>query len=326
MEWYRYDLQGTPVIYDVNNTQLSASAYNVRHLFTGQHWYSDIGLYDLRNRFYSPDIGRFLQPDPIGFRGDRTNLYRYCRNNPVTSWDPSGLDVATRAEKGDNTAWYPPQEVTAPWLPPSNISRTGFLPGSFGFGVPTMSSDNPGFHRDYNPFPRPPEDNQPSVEHPPPSSVPPQNPPTPVSIGSPLPSPPYTSPINAVTYGSYVPINPFTNQPIWFPSGTSLERNIREAKRMNAFQYYHAVTHQWNYKNQGSMYEAFGNFNAGFTGRAAGFPAWMIQIGAGWYQENKTRVYSPSWGHYWSGAPWGDDPIDQFMIAWGVDYYNSSGW
>jgi RHS repeat-associated protein len=44
----------------------------------------ELGLYDLRNRFYSPDIGRFLQPDPIGFRGDRTNLYRYCRNNPVT--------------------------------------------------------------------------------------------------------------------------------------------------------------------------------------------------------------------------------------------------
>ena len=75
LEWYRYDLQGTPVIYDANNTQRTASAYNVRHLFTGQQWYSDIGLYDLRNRFYSPDIGRFLQPDPIGFRGGN-NLYR----------------------------------------------------------------------------------------------------------------------------------------------------------------------------------------------------------------------------------------------------------
>jgi RHS repeat-associated protein len=64
----------------------------VRHLFTGQQWYQELGLYDLRNRFYSPDVGRFLQPDPIGFRGDRTNLYRYCRNNPVTRWDPFGLD------------------------------------------------------------------------------------------------------------------------------------------------------------------------------------------------------------------------------------------
>jgi len=93
-EWYRYDLQGIPVFYNASDQQISASAFGVRHLFTGQQWYSDISLYDLRNRFYSPDIGRFLQPDPIGFRGDRTNLYRYCRNNPVTRWDPFGLQDA----------------------------------------------------------------------------------------------------------------------------------------------------------------------------------------------------------------------------------------
>jgi RHS repeat-associated protein len=93
LEWYQYDLQGTPFFYDANDNQLSATNYSVRHLFTGQQWYSDIGLYDLRNRFYSPDIGRFLQPDPIGFRGDATNLYRYCGNNPVTSSDPTGLDA-----------------------------------------------------------------------------------------------------------------------------------------------------------------------------------------------------------------------------------------
>jgi RHS repeat-associated protein len=91
LEWYRYDLQGTPVFYNFANTQQSASAYGIRHLFTGQQWYSELGLYDLRNRFYSPDIGRFLQPDPSGFNGDPTNLYRYCGNNPLKSSDPTGL-------------------------------------------------------------------------------------------------------------------------------------------------------------------------------------------------------------------------------------------
>ena len=91
LEWYRYDLQGTPVFYDASDQQISGSAFGVRHLFTGQQWYSDIGLYDLRNRFYSPDLGRFLQPDPIDFDGDATNLYRYCGNNPVNLMDPSGL-------------------------------------------------------------------------------------------------------------------------------------------------------------------------------------------------------------------------------------------
>jgi RHS repeat-associated protein len=122
LEWYRYDLDGTPIIYDGNNNPRTSSAYDARYLFTGQQWDKDLGLYDLRNRFYSPDIGRFLQPDPILFRGDRTNLYRYCRNNPLKWRDPFGLEVRVI--------------VTAPELGhdnPSvgNISSTGFLPGSF---------------------------------------------------------------------------------------------------------------------------------------------------------------------------------------------------
>jgi RHS repeat-associated protein len=91
-EWYRYDLQGTPTFYDSSHPNgKPATNYSVRHLFTGQQWYSEIGLYDLRNRFYSPDTGRFLQPDPIDFDGDPTNPYRYSLNNPVTFCDPLGL-------------------------------------------------------------------------------------------------------------------------------------------------------------------------------------------------------------------------------------------
>jgi RHS repeat-associated protein len=88
---YRYDLQGTPFFYDANNNLISATANGVRHLFTGQQWYRELGLYDLRNRYYSPDIGRFLQADPSGFDGDATNLYRYCVNNPLKMSDSSGL-------------------------------------------------------------------------------------------------------------------------------------------------------------------------------------------------------------------------------------------
>jgi RHS repeat-associated protein len=91
LEWYRYDLQGTPIFYNSSNTQIPSSAYGVRHLFTGQQWYSELGLYDLRNRYYSPDIGRFLQADPTGFVGDATNLYRYCGNDPVNRKDTNGL-------------------------------------------------------------------------------------------------------------------------------------------------------------------------------------------------------------------------------------------
>ena len=47
------------------------------------------GLYFMRNRWYSPALGRFVQQDPIGLAGG-TNLYRYSINNPLISMDPNG--------------------------------------------------------------------------------------------------------------------------------------------------------------------------------------------------------------------------------------------
>ena len=133
VEWYRYDLQGTPVFYNAANTQIPSSSPGVRHLFTGQQWYSDIGLYDLRNRFYSPDSGRFLQPDPISFFGDRTNLYRYVRNNPLKWRDPFGLDVAGRQYQDPS----PDQIATAQGV----VVNGGWAPGPGAGETPTPSGD-----------------------------------------------------------------------------------------------------------------------------------------------------------------------------------------
>ena len=41
-------------------------------------------------RFYDPQIGRFLTPDPAGTI-DSPNLYAYVLNDPVNNTDPSGL-------------------------------------------------------------------------------------------------------------------------------------------------------------------------------------------------------------------------------------------
>jgi RHS repeat-associated protein len=48
------------------------------------------GLYYYRARMYSPTIGRFLQPDPVGYSAG-TNLYAYVHNDPLNKTDPSGL-------------------------------------------------------------------------------------------------------------------------------------------------------------------------------------------------------------------------------------------
>lgn len=47
------------------------------------------GIYYMRNRAYSPQWGRFLQPDPIGYAGG-INLYAYTANDPLNQTDREG--------------------------------------------------------------------------------------------------------------------------------------------------------------------------------------------------------------------------------------------
>jgi len=70
-----------------------------RFMFTGREFDKDTGLYYYRARYYHPEIGRFLQTDPIGY-GDGMNWYAYCQNNPSTATDPSGAFTLI-AESGD---------------------------------------------------------------------------------------------------------------------------------------------------------------------------------------------------------------------------------
>ena len=91
-ECYEYDVFGQPTIYDANGTEISQSAVSNPYLFTGRRYDSETGLYYYRARYYSPEIGRFLQPDPIGYAAG-LNLYTYCGNNPINWVDPYGLDI-----------------------------------------------------------------------------------------------------------------------------------------------------------------------------------------------------------------------------------------
>jgi RHS repeat-associated protein len=92
LETYKYDLAGKVSIYDgAGSTARTSSAYNNRFLFTGREYFQELGLYNYRNRFYHPGLGRFLQSDPSGFAAGDNNLYRYCGGDPVNRSDPSGL-------------------------------------------------------------------------------------------------------------------------------------------------------------------------------------------------------------------------------------------
>ncbi len=53
-------------------------------------------LRQLGARFYWPELGRFIQQDPIG---DGINWYAYAGNNPVVWIDPTGLRCWTTLDK-----------------------------------------------------------------------------------------------------------------------------------------------------------------------------------------------------------------------------------
>jgi RHS repeat-associated protein len=100
-ERYSYDVYGTPSIFNASGLSLQVSGFQNRFLFTGREFISQIGLYDYRNRVYSPGLGRFLQTDPIRFDAGDVNIYRYVGNNPVNWVDPWGLDVIGKYQNGN---------------------------------------------------------------------------------------------------------------------------------------------------------------------------------------------------------------------------------
>ena len=65
------------------------------YLFHGREYEPEVGLYNYRNRYYMPRIGRFLQTDPMGFQ-DSMNMYQAFGMNPVNNRDPFGKDVLGR--------------------------------------------------------------------------------------------------------------------------------------------------------------------------------------------------------------------------------------
>ena len=80
-------------VYDsFGNTATQTGTLNPTNPFkyTGRELEEETGLYYYRARFYDPEIGRFINEDPIGFEGDGLNLYAYVKNNPINRTDPFG--------------------------------------------------------------------------------------------------------------------------------------------------------------------------------------------------------------------------------------------
>ena len=100
---------------------LDASHPN-RLMFTGREFDKETGLYYYRARYYKPEIGRFLQADPVGYEAGM-NLYRYCSNNPWNATDPYGRDDSGEVTVPDK--YWPKDSQGNPILPEKDGSVTG---------------------------------------------------------------------------------------------------------------------------------------------------------------------------------------------------------
>ena len=89
---YNYDAWGNFSTSYYNGGNTSNAIYNPFR-YRGYYYDSETGWYYLQSRYYSPDLGRFINADEqlndglLGY-----NMFAYCMNNPVMYWDSDGKE------------------------------------------------------------------------------------------------------------------------------------------------------------------------------------------------------------------------------------------
>lgn len=92
---YRYDAWGNII------SQSGSMAGSNPFRYRGYYYDTETGFYYLQNRYYDPEIRRFINADKLELTPElsqavgQLNLYAYCNNNPVMNTDPNGESVVS---------------------------------------------------------------------------------------------------------------------------------------------------------------------------------------------------------------------------------------
>ena len=101
-----YDAYGLPTFYDADGNVLAQSSIGNAILFTGREYDAESGTYYYRARSMHPNVGRFMQKDPLQYI-DGLGDYSYVNNSVVLWCDVFGLaKVPDRIEKGSQAMSY----------------------------------------------------------------------------------------------------------------------------------------------------------------------------------------------------------------------------
>jgi RHS repeat-associated protein len=111
-------------------------------------WYSEVagGIYDFRNRVWSPELGAFLSPDELGFVSTRGTVWSWPGQNPLRFRDPSGRDgiieliLAALIPSGDTP--LPPGETNVVGEMAATTLASGLLLKPLGAAIRALAGES----------------------------------------------------------------------------------------------------------------------------------------------------------------------------------------
>ena len=77
----------------------NAQLFEYHPRFPGQYFDRETNLHYNYFRYYEPETGRYVSPDPIGLAGG-INIYGYGGQNPLGMIDPYGLETLVIINNG----------------------------------------------------------------------------------------------------------------------------------------------------------------------------------------------------------------------------------